>query len=151
MSSRLCCSSYGTVDDATEGLCFAGGFWLDPNRYDKKPPPPDAVAPPLDAVVSVSALLLGNAVDVGGAPPLGNAVDVGSVALDDADDPSAPDVVYEIPCLGLPSPSIPRSAADAAAPVPLTIPEAVVRTPAPIVDPTLLAPAKIPEAAVRTP
>ena len=39
LSSCFCCSSYRTVDDATEGLCGAGGLLLVPNRYDKKPPP----------------------------------------------------------------------------------------------------------------
>ncbi len=61
LSSCFCRSSYRTVDDATEGLCGAGGLLLVPNRYDKKPPPLGcALAPPPSRLLDVAgaALLL---------------------------------------------------------------------------------------------
>lgn len=78
------------------------------------------------------------------------------IALDDPPAPDDEDVVNGIPpCLGLlkdsPSPSIPRSAADAAAPVPLAIPEPAVRSPAPAVSNPLAiveSAAEIPEVAL---
>ena len=81
----------------TAELCFAGGF--DPNRNEKKPPPPDAVAPldaaldvggaALDDLATVAAPTLDNVVDGAGdlAAPLGNPLDVvGAGAVLDADD-----------------------------------------------------------------
>jgi hypothetical protein len=89
LSSCFCRSSYRTVDDATEGLCGAGGLLLVPNRYDKKPPPLGcALAPPSRLLdVAVAALLLvttGAVLDGAGvALPLvtiGAALDIGELS-----------------------------------------------------------------------